>query len=98
MDLDGVGSGIEFRNVSFHYSEGNPVLRDVSFSVQAGETVALVSLMHFLKEHLYFWSHTRSDVVQFLLKRHFWRSHKMSGHTAHFGGRSTRPGGQSGPL
>ncbi len=33
---------IEFRNVSFHYVENEPVLRDVSFHVAPGETVALV--------------------------------------------------------
>lgn len=33
---------IEFRNVSFSYNENEPVLRDVSFSVQEGETVAIV--------------------------------------------------------
>ncbi|KAH7707140.1 hypothetical protein AAVH_25634 [Aphelenchoides avenae] len=42
VELDSVGSGIEFRNASFNYSEGSPVLRDVSFSVRAGETAALV--------------------------------------------------------
>ncbi|KAH7709322.1 hypothetical protein AAVH_23404 [Aphelenchoides avenae] len=42
IELESVGNGIEFRNVSFNYSEGIPVLRDVSFSVRAGETVALV--------------------------------------------------------
>ena len=33
---------IEFKNVSFAYSEPNYVLKDINFSVQAGETVALV--------------------------------------------------------
>lgn len=33
---------IEFKNVSFAYSEPNYVLRDINFTVKAGETVALV--------------------------------------------------------
>ena len=38
-DMDG---SVEFRNVSFGYRRGQPVLRDVSFKVNPGETVALV--------------------------------------------------------
>jgi ATP-binding cassette subfamily B protein len=33
---------VEFRGVSFGYDPGNPVLKDVSFRVASGETVALV--------------------------------------------------------
>ncbi|MBX3036234.1 MAG: ABC transporter ATP-binding protein [Anaerolineales bacterium] len=33
---------IEFRNVSFHYPSGEAILKDVSFKVKAGQTVALV--------------------------------------------------------
>jgi ATP-binding cassette subfamily B protein len=33
---------IEFRNVTFGYYPGQPVLRDISFKVRPGETVALV--------------------------------------------------------
>ncbi len=33
---------VEFRNVHFGYSEENPVLKDVSFVIQPGETMALV--------------------------------------------------------
>jgi ATP-binding cassette subfamily B protein len=33
---------IEFRNVSFAYKEDEPVLRDLSFSIEPGETVAIV--------------------------------------------------------
>ncbi len=33
---------IEFRNVTFAYKENEPVLRDVSFSIEKGHTVALV--------------------------------------------------------
>ncbi len=33
---------IEFRNVSFHYSSGEPVLHDISFKVEPGEKVAVV--------------------------------------------------------
>ncbi|MBI4364441.1 MAG: ABC transporter ATP-binding protein [Candidatus Latescibacteria bacterium] len=39
---EGVRSGIEFERVSFRYGTGPDVLRDVSFSVRAGEIVALV--------------------------------------------------------
>jgi ATP-binding cassette, subfamily B, bacterial len=33
---------IEYRNVSFSYSNGQPVLRDVSFVAEPGQTIALV--------------------------------------------------------
>lgn len=33
---------IEFDNVSFEYNPGNPVLKNISFTVQPGETVAIV--------------------------------------------------------
>jgi subfamily B ATP-binding cassette protein MsbA len=39
--LTGVKGEIEFRNVSFSYSEDSPVLRNFSEIVRAGETVAL---------------------------------------------------------
>ena len=34
--------GIEFDNVSFNYLDGTPVLRNVSWSVAGGQTLALV--------------------------------------------------------
>lgn len=37
-----LGGDIVFENVSFHYKEGEEVLRDVSFRVSPGERVALV--------------------------------------------------------
>jgi ABC-type multidrug transport system fused ATPase/permease subunit len=37
-----VGGAIEFRAVSFGYTQGNDVLHRVNFSIAAGETVALV--------------------------------------------------------
>jgi ATP-binding cassette subfamily B multidrug efflux pump len=40
--LDGVRGAIEFERVSFAYKEGEPVLRDLSFRVRPGETVAIV--------------------------------------------------------
>jgi len=40
--LDKVREEIRFENVSFHYNGGPPVLKDVSFTVKAGETVGLV--------------------------------------------------------
>ena len=33
---------IEFRNVSFSYDSGNPVVADLSFSIGRGETVGLI--------------------------------------------------------
>ena len=33
---------VEFRNVNFEYVEGKPVLHDVSFTVEPGQTIALV--------------------------------------------------------
>jgi subfamily B ATP-binding cassette protein MsbA len=35
-------SGIRFENVSFHYREGQPVLRQLSFTIPAGQTVGIV--------------------------------------------------------
>ena len=40
--LDGVHSEIRFNNVNFEYVPGRPVLKNVNFSVMAGETIALV--------------------------------------------------------
>src|SRR2546426_7350354 len=40
--IDAIRSGTEFDRVSFHYGTGPDVLCDVSFSVRAGEVVALV--------------------------------------------------------
>ncbi|MCQ2424846.1 MAG: ABC transporter ATP-binding protein/permease [Lachnospiraceae bacterium] len=42
IDLDSVEGNIEFRNVWFAYKEGEWVLKDVSFKVEAGQTVAFV--------------------------------------------------------
>ena len=41
--ISDVRGDLEFENVTFRYDDGDtPVLRDISFSVKAGETVALV--------------------------------------------------------
>lgn len=37
----GAGS-VEFRNVWFEYKEGDPVIKDLSFSAQPGQTIAIV--------------------------------------------------------
>jgi ABC-type multidrug transport system fused ATPase/permease subunit len=37
-----INGNIEFKNVSFNYEEGKQVLQDISFTVKAGEIVALV--------------------------------------------------------
>jgi ATP-binding cassette subfamily B protein len=42
LDPDRIEGSIEFRNVTFGYYPGQPVLRDVSFRVAPGEVVALV--------------------------------------------------------
>ena len=42
IELEEVKGNIEFKNVWFAYNEGEWVLRDVSFSINAGDTVAFV--------------------------------------------------------
>ena len=42
VDLGKAEGGITFENVSFHYSNGIPVLKDISFSCKPGMMVALV--------------------------------------------------------
>jgi ABC-type multidrug transport system fused ATPase/permease subunit len=41
-EMPSIGGKIEFRDVTFEYVEGRPVLDNVSFTVKPGETVALV--------------------------------------------------------
>lgn len=41
-DLENVSGEIAFRNVSFHYSNKVPVLKDISFTCKPGQMVALV--------------------------------------------------------
>lgn len=38
----GFTGDIKFENVDFHYNEGSPILKDVSFTVPKGRTVAIV--------------------------------------------------------
>tara|TARA_R110002110_G_scaffold284986_2_gene499195 strand:- start:47937 stop:49802 length:1866 start_codon:yes stop_codon:yes gene_type:complete len=42
IDPDDIEGSVEFRDVTFRYVENQPVLRNVSFKVAPGETVALV--------------------------------------------------------
>ena len=42
LELSGIDGSIEFRDVTFGYVAGQPVLNDISFRVTPGETVALV--------------------------------------------------------
>ena len=42
IDLDGSNGAVEFDHVTFGYTEDQPILQDVSFRVEDGETVALV--------------------------------------------------------
>jgi len=41
-ELVDVKGAIEFKNVGFHYEENRPILTDVSFTIEPGETVAIV--------------------------------------------------------
>lgn len=40
--LQGIENSIEFKNINFEYKKNKPVLKDVSFKVNKGETFALV--------------------------------------------------------
>ena len=42
IDLQGIHQGIEYKNVSFEYVDGKPVLHKVNLYVKKGETVAFV--------------------------------------------------------
>ncbi|MCA9056782.1 MAG: ABC transporter ATP-binding protein, partial [Planctomycetaceae bacterium] len=42
QELRQVDGHVEFRNVSFSYEPGKPVLRDISFTAHPGQTIALV--------------------------------------------------------
>ena len=42
VHLEAVSGDIEFRNVCFHYSPNKPILKDVSFTIKAGEHIGLV--------------------------------------------------------
>ncbi|MBE0430618.1 MAG: ABC transporter ATP-binding protein [Dehalococcoidia bacterium] len=42
IELDGVNAAVSFENVTFSYDSTAPVLKNVTFSVQQGELVALV--------------------------------------------------------
>ena len=35
---------IDFRNVSFYYSEDRPILKDLNFTINPGQTFAIVSI------------------------------------------------------
>jgi len=42
IDPDDIRGAIDFRNVTFGYRKNQPILKNISFSVKPGETVALV--------------------------------------------------------
>lgn len=42
VEMDEVKGAVSFENVSFHYEENQPILRDISFSCSPGDIVALV--------------------------------------------------------
>ncbi|BBF43391.1 lipid A export ATP-binding/permease protein MsbA [Lachnospiraceae bacterium KM106-2] len=41
-ELPTVRGSVQFKNVSFGYEEGSPVLQNISFNIRPGETIALV--------------------------------------------------------
>lgn len=41
-EMPDIQGGVEFRNVDFSYEEGHPILKNVSFKVNPGDTIALV--------------------------------------------------------
>ena len=45
LELERFAGTIEFQNVSFGYKQDLKVLDDISFTVNPGETVALVSFL-----------------------------------------------------
>ena len=36
---------VDFRNVSFYYSPERPILKDISFTIQPGQTFSIVSVV-----------------------------------------------------
>ena len=56
LELQKVNQGtIEFRNVSFSYRPEKQILKDISFTVPAGKTVALVRTFQFLVLRRLYW-------------------------------------------
>jgi len=41
-DIDNVRGAVSFENVDFHYEQDRPILKDVSFDIAPGETIAVV--------------------------------------------------------
>ena len=42
VDIPRIAGKIEFRNVNFHYTPNRPILKDVTFKVEAGQHIGLV--------------------------------------------------------
>lgn len=44
LHVDHHNATIEFKNVSFHYTEGTPILENVSFTIPAGKKIGIVGI------------------------------------------------------
>lgn len=66
--LDKIKGKVEFRGVGFEYKSGEPVLEDISFNVEPGETVAIVGATGAGKTTIVsllmrFWDVTKGEIL-----------------------------------
>ena len=64
QDLQSDAASVEFRNVTFGYVDGVPIVKNISFKVEAGQTVALVGPTGSGKTSLTALAHRFYDVWQ----------------------------------